>query len=405
MQANFRPQLRQHVQRVRDPGEPHLGYLVDGLRQHPEPVQMPLSEFHWLQWFDGKRTLRDIQAATVRQLGGNALPLERLVDLTRRLDDALLLEGPRWQQHIERPVRDPVCIGCYDGDAEILGQQLEDLFTGPGGPGLPQPPQPDGQLRAALIPHIDYARGGVSYAWGFKEVFERTDASLFVIVGTSHYSRQRFTLTRKDFKTPLGAVPTDQTFIDRLVRHYGDGLFDDELQAHLPEHSIELEVVFLQWFYGRRRPIRIVPLVVGSFHDATLMGHGPAELEDIGRMVEALRRAEAETPDKICYLISGDLAHIGPKFHAGQPPITGKVLAHSRLQDWALLDQLEHVNAKGFFHILAAEQDARAICGFPPAYTVLDAIQPRSGKVLHYDRYVHPKGFESVSYASMGFYR
>ena len=355
MQANFRPQLRQHVQRVRDPGEPHLGYLIDGLRQHPEPIQMPLAEFQWVQWFDGKRTLRDIQTAAVRQLGDNALPLERLFDLTCRLDDALLLEGPRWQQHIERPVREPVCIGCYDGDAEVLGQQLEDFFTGPAGPGLPQPSQRDGQLRAALIPHIDYARGGVSYAWGFKEVFERSDASLFVIVGTSHYSRQHFTLTRKDFKTPLGAVPTDRAFIDRLVRHYGSGLFDDEhFQAHLPEHSIELEVVFLQWFYGRRRPVRIVPLVVGSFHDATLMCQGPAELEDIGRMVEALRRAEAETLEPICYLISGDLAHLGPKFHGGQPPITAKDLAHSRRQDGDLLEQLENADAMGFFNILAA---------------------------------------------------
>ena len=73
-----------------------------------------------------------------------------------------------------------------------------------------------GALRAALVPHIDYARGGATYAWGFKEVAERTDASLFVIVGTSHYSGERFTLTRQHFKTPLGVVPTDQKYIDRL---------------------------------------------------------------------------------------------------------------------------------------------------------------------------------------------
>src|SRR5205814_3982684 len=131
-------------------------------------------------------------------------------------------------------------------EPEALRRQLRRLFTGPRGPGLPEEPKPDGRLRAALLPHIDYRRGGTTYAWGFKEVFERTDASLFVIIGTSHYSSERFTLTRKDFKTPLGIVPTDQEYIDRLVKHYGDGLFDDPL-AHLPEHSIELEVVFLQY--------------------------------------------------------------------------------------------------------------------------------------------------------------
>src|SRR5205085_2116085 len=143
-------------------------------------------------------------------------------------------------------------------------------------------PQPDGRLRAVLLPHIDYQRGGPTFAWGFKEVFEQTDAALFVIVGTSHYSPCRFTLTRKDFRTPFGITRTDQTYIDRLVAHYGDGLFDDEI-AHVPEHSIELEVVFLQYLYEGGRPFRIVPLVVGSFQDCVEASRPPAEAADIGR--------------------------------------------------------------------------------------------------------------------------
>ena len=102
-----------------------------------------------------------------------------------------------------------------------LRRQLMRLFTDPRGPGLPEPRRTNGNLRAALIPHIDYPRGGVTYAWGFKEVVEQTDASLFVIIGTSHYSGHRFTLTRKDFETPLGIAPTDQGYIDRLVKHHG----------------------------------------------------------------------------------------------------------------------------------------------------------------------------------------
>ena len=405
MHPEHRPYLRHHVQRFQDPRDPHHGYLVDALRQQPEPVRLPLQEFLWLQWFDGERTLRDIQSAAMRQIGGYLIPLERFADLTRRLDDALLLDGPRWRQRIDHPVREPVCIGCYDGDPDALTRQIGDLFTRLSGPGLPRPPQPDGRLRAALVPHVDYPRGGVSYAWGFKEVFERTAASLFVIIGTSHYSGHRFTLTRKHFKTPLGVVPTDQDYIDRLVRHYGDGLFDDELQAHLPEHSIELEVVFLQWHYAGRRPIRIVPLVVGSFHDATNLGVAPPVFDDIGRMIEALRRAEAQTKEEICYLISGDLAHIGPKFQRGRQRLAEAELIHSHRQDQALLARLEDADLPGYFDILTAEKDARAICGYPPTYVVLDAFRPRRGKVLHYDRYVHPVGFESVSFASAAFYR
>jgi AmmeMemoRadiSam system protein B len=251
---------------------------------------------------------------------------------------------------------------------------------------------------------MDYARGGVTYAWGYKEVFERTDASLFVIIGTSHCSSHRFTLTRKDFKTPLGIARTDQAYIDRLVKYYGEGLFDDELMAHLPEHSIELEVVFLQYLYENVRPIRIVPLVVGSFQDCVMLGSTPSLRVDIGRMVEALRLAEAETPEPVCYIISGDLAHIGPKF--GDPrPVAEPALGRSREQDQAVLKQAERADPVGFFRVIADEGDARRICGLPPTYTVLEAAQPARGKVLHYDRYVHPRGYESVSFASVAFYR
>jgi AmmeMemoRadiSam system protein B len=405
MVADLRPRIRSHVQRAHDPWDRRHGFLVDGLRQCPEPFKVPVPEFGWLQWFDGKATLRDIQMAAMRQLGGQLVPLERFTNLVQRLDAALLLDGTRWLRHLDHPDREPTCIGCYEGDPMLLRRQVADLFTRPSGPGLPRDRQPDGGLRAALVPHMDYGRGGVVYSWGFKEVFERTNASLFIIIGTSHYSSARFTVTRKNFKTPLGVMPTDQDYIDRLVRHYGDGLFDDQWLAHLPEHSIELEVVLLQWYYNQRRPIRIVPLVVGSFQDSTLTGQTPEDFEDIGRMIEALRRTEEEIKEPICYLISGDLAHLGPKFRAGRPPVDEMERTHSARQDRALLSRLEDADLDGYFGILTQERDARAICGFPPTYTLLRALRPRRGKVLNYGRYDHPAGYESVSFASAAFYR
>src|SRR5205085_8447171 len=209
---------------------------------------------------------------------------------------------PRFRQAIAAPVRPARHVGsCYAADPAALREQLAGYFTQRGGPGLPRSVRPDGSLRVALIPHIDYRWGGVSYAWAFKEIVERTDAALFVIVATSHYSQHRFTLTRKHFQTPLGIVPTDGQFIDRIVHHYGDGLFDDEWLAHLPEHSVELEAVFLRYLYEGRRDVRIVPLVVGSFHDCVLAHQMPMERSDITRMVEALRRAAAETREPICW--------------------------------------------------------------------------------------------------------
>ncbi|MCI0461038.1 MAG: AmmeMemoRadiSam system protein B [Gemmataceae bacterium] len=417
MSAPERPQLRPYLLPVHDSGDPQHVYLIDQLGIAPEPARLPRREFLWLLLFDGQRTLRDIQAEAMRLAGGEIIPIEKFAHLAERLQEALVLDGPRFRAVADAPVREPRCIGCYEGEPEPLRRQLERLFTGPKGPGLPRTPRPAGRLRAALIPHIDYPRGGSTYAWGFKEVFEQTDASLFVIIGTSHcaahpltlgHSGQRasrFTLTRKDFKTPLGIARTDQDYIDRLVRHHGPGLFDDELMAHLPEHSIELEVVFLQYLYEKVRPIRIVPLVVSSFHDCVASGEAPSRQEDVQRMIQALRRAEEETKEPICYIISGDLAHIGRKFTPYAPPLTAPILEHSRAQDQAILRQTEAASALDFFRVIADESDSRNICGLPPTYTVLEAARPGRGKVLHYDQYVHPRGFESVSFASVAFYR
>jgi AmmeMemoRadiSam system protein B len=248
---------------------------------------------------------------------------------------------------------------------------------------------------------MDYARGGVTYGWAFKEVFERTDVSLFVIIATSHYSGERFTLTGKNFKSPLGKVQTDQDYIDRLEGFYGDGLFDDPI-AHLPEHSIELEVVLLQHLYEGRKPFRIVPLLVGSFGDCVGDAVEPRGRDDISAMINALQRVEAELNEPICYIISGDLAHIGPKFN-DPDPVEEPLLSHSYQQDHAILKEAEGANAKGYFEVIAAEGDQRNICGLPPTYITLEAAKPQRGKLLHYGRFVHPEGYESVSFASMAF--
>jgi predicted class III extradiol MEMO1 family dioxygenase len=381
------------------------------------PLRLTLEESNWVELFDGRRGLADMlpRSTGLEQRGP---VLDRLVAFARRLDNNLMLDSRRFRQVVEAPVRPPRCIGCYEGERDALRRQLTELFKNPQGPGLPGAHRPNTSFRGALIPHMDYPRGGTTYAWGFKEVAEQTDARLFVIIGTSHYSQHRFTLTRKDFETPLGIVPTDQEYVDRLVSHYGPGLFDDEWLAHLPEHSIELEVVFLQFLFdggrgpggngaGRlsgKRPLRIVPLVVGSFYDCVTRGLPPVSRPDVARMVEALRRTEAETAEPICYIISGDLAHIGPKFQ-DPVPLDASRLDRSRWQDLAILRHAEAARPAAYFKVIADEADARNICGLSPTYTFLEAVRPSRGELLHYDQYVHPTASESVSFASMAFYR
>jgi predicted class III extradiol MEMO1 family dioxygenase len=105
----------------------------------------------------------------------------------------------------------------------------------------------------------------------------------------------------------------------------------------------------------------------------------------------------------VCYVISGDLAHIGPKFRDKQR-VHPEWLAESRKQDERLLKHLGDADTGGYFRVIAAEEDCRRICGLPPTVLTLEAARPRSGRVLHYQQFVHPQGEESVSFAAAAFY-
>jgi AmmeMemoRadiSam system protein B len=395
-----RPKLRDRLAAERADGSIHL---YDPYRVG-QPVQLSPLALEVVKRLDGTRTLRDVQAELTTITGGTVLPLDTLDGLVTALDSALLLDSPAFAARLGGPVRRPSSIGAYDGEPGRLRAQVDALFTAPGGPGLPgaPAPSPHGRLRAVLVPHMDYTRGNVTYGWGFKELAERTDARLFVIVATSHYSTHRFTLSRQHFETPLGVCATDTAYVDRLAAEYGPGLFDDPL-AHAPEHSIELEVVILQHLFAARGPIRIVPLLCGALADCVDARTEPVGVQDVARMSAALRAAEAAAGEPVCYVVSGDLAHIGPKF-GDRRKAEGPWLTESESQDRAILKAVEAADPAGYFGVIAAEGDARRICGLPPTYLTLTAARPTTGRVLHYQQYVHPKGHESVSFAAAAFY-
>ena len=409
MSVAERPQLRPYLAASRGSRTVAVSSSGTSCVSSARPrLRLSALELQWLQLFDGERTLREIQAEAIRQVDGQIIPLEVFTRLASpALDEAAL---PRQSALTAATSRTP--SAGRRASAPTRRNPTPSAARSSGcsrGRAVPECRGRAGRTRAfercwrrtSTTPAAASATPGPS-----RRSSRSTAASLFVIIGTSHYSRhRRFTPDpQASLKTPLGVVPTDQEYIDRLVKHYGDGLFDDELMAHLPEHSIELEVVFLQYLFEGKRPIRIVPMVVGSFEDAVESGETPSQREDVQQMVEALRAVERETKEPICYVISGDLAHIGPKF-GDYVPVYDEQLQHSREQDQAILRQAVAADPAGYFRVIAEEGDRRRICGLPPTYTVLEALRPGSGQLLHYDQYVHPRGYESVSFASVAFYR
>jgi AmmeMemoRadiSam system protein B len=102
-------------------------------------------------------------------------------------------------------------------------------------------------------------------------------------------------------------------------------------------------------------------------------------------------------------VISGDLAHIGPKFE-DRRKAAGAWLTESRDKDGEILRTLEAADPAAFFRTIAEEKNARRICGLPPTWLTLEVARPKIGRVLHYQQYAHPQGHESVSFAAIAFY-
>jgi len=372
-------------------------------------LQVPQSLGLVLQFFDGERTTMEI-AEFVRTEHEVAINPAFIEELAAELDHAILLDGPSYEAARRRAidefratgVRPEKCLGVYSPDPKTLRDQLCAIFEHPNGAGLPTEIGKTDDLRAVFVPHIDYRRGGPSFGFGFRDLAERSQAETFIIVATSHYSPERFTLTRNHFSTPLGIVQTDCDYVDALAEAYGvEDAYRDEL-AHRPEHSIELEVVLLQYLLGDRRPFKIVPLLVGPFQDAVDEEKSPTSFPDVARMIDALQSVERSQGKRVCYVVSGDLAHIGPKF-GDDWEIDEEIADWNRTEDEQLLVEFSSAQPERLSTFINLERDERRICGFPPGFTTLAAANPSRGKTLFHDQFVDPNGNEIVSFASVAF--
>jgi AmmeMemoRadiSam system protein B len=151
------------------------------------------------------------------------------------------------------------------------------------------------------------------------------------------------------------------------------------------------------------QPFRIVPVLVGSFHEAVATGTSPMALEPIGQFIEALRETLDEQPGGVCLVGSADLAHVGPQF--GDPaPLDQSDWDRVRRDDLALMEHVVAADAEGFFQEIVAQGDRNRICGLPPNYTLLAALEDGvEGRLLDYGQW--PSAHGTVTFASLDFRR
>jgi len=366
-------------------GRPAL-LLLDPLRLAEESVVLPRQLAPVLALCDGTRDVGGLRSALALRFGLR-VGIDVLEQLVTALDRALLLENEGFTRAHERalqayrtaPFRPPLLAGhSYPAKPDALHCQL-DAYAG----AAEDISRDQFEGRGLISPHIDYERGGTVYARVWKGMTERTQqAERVVLLGTDHYGPNgRLTLTRQDYATPFGSLPTAQTVVDQLARVLGEeDAFDGELY-HRNEHSIELAAVWLHHVRAGR-PCELVPILCGSFADFVQGPQDPQEDPGIGAAADLL--AQELTAGQTLIVAAADLAHVGPAF--GGEPLGRLQQARLRALDEELIAQMCAGDAAGFFAAIRRVGDRHNVCGLPPIYLTLRALSPTEGQSLAYEQ-------------------
>lgn len=380
--------------------------LSDPYNVAESPIVINYEFYMLLMNFDGIKTTEDFQKELETELD---LPvdMEKIMEEINKLDEMFFLDSENYRKRnkelysefINNPVRPPVCAGfSYSSDKEKLSAELDNLFS------KSDIEQTTGHADSVIIPHIDFRVGEnalKTYAAAYHAI-RNTEADLFVILGTSHYSaNDYFMLSEKDFQTPLGITETDREVIAELKQKSKDNFTIDEF-AHKPEHSIEFQVLLLQHYFKDRK-FKILPILLGSLFEDIQFNSKPEEKSKYKNFVENLNEILIEKGRIPVFISSVDFGHIGRKF--GDDFDAHPLLDELNKEDNKLIKSLEEINKDGFFGKISQDLDKWRICGTAPIYAMLSLNNFAKGELLNYSQWDETEANSAVSFASMAFYK
>ncbi len=239
---------------------------------------------------------------------------------------------------LAQDVRAPVWAGAfYDQDGRRLAAQI-DAYLG----NVKDLQVPADKVRALICPHAGYVYSGQTAAYAYRLV-QAQPYETAVIIGVSHrYALDGCSIYLKGgFATPLGVAQVDESMAARIAEASG---FSFVPEAHAEEHSVEVQVPFIQ----RALPgAKIVPIVMGY----------PSR-----RHVNALAEGLAAVcgNDKVLIIASTDLSHYLTKKNANSV-------------DGQTISLIRNLNANTLLNKCARAENI--MCGGAGVAAVLMALQ------------------------------
>ena len=254
-------------------------------------------------------------------------------------------------------------------------------------------PLPD-KIVAGIVPHAGWVFSGDLAGMVFSAIkHANIQVDTFVIFGASHrYVGGRAVAYGSGYwQTPIGQTEIDEDLAKKIV---ATGFATDDKTIHAQEHSIEVQVPFIQYLFPAAK---IVPIIVPPVNIASDLG------DEVGSIIAD------ETDKKIVCIASTDLTHYGPKY-GFYPQGTGSeaIKWAKDVNDMAFIDLALKMKADKL--LLSAEENASA-CG-PGAAAAAVAAAKRlgrtEGKLLAHthscevmEEKYHQSSTESVGYAAI----
>jgi AmmeMemoRadiSam system protein B len=406
------PRLRADLDIMPSPVREQPGLIVrDPFRFSEVTLLIPPLLARCLGCFDGEQDEGDLGAAIAR-LSGQVAVGDAARRLIASLHEAGFLEDDRFAELRGAREREFAALGArasahagsgYPSEIPALNETLRGYFDGTSAKAQAKPSarsssKAHNRLLGIAAPHVSPEGGSASYAAAYRaleraakptkrETKGEGDDRIFVVLGTSHYGEpDRFGLTRKPFATPFGTAPTETALVDALCKAAGASVTVEDY-CHAVEHSIEFQVVFLQYLFGPR--VRILPILCGAFSAGADAGSLPESSDGVARFIGALGALAARKERELCFVLGVDFAHVGRRYgdarsaRAYQGP-----LATVAERDDARVDRIAAGDAEGFWNLLMERgDDDLKWCGSSPIYTFLRAVPHARAHRLAYEQW------------------
>ncbi len=252
-------------------------------------------------------------------------------------------------------VREPAVAGqFYDSNPESLRQQIEQMLAGGGSAAA----ESGKYVQAAIVPHAGYVYSGKTAAKTLKAAGGFKYKRALVISPSHSFPFKGLALSSYDaYKTPLGLIPVDKEMTKEILGKKCRWINEKD-EVHVPEHSLEVELPFLQVLFPK---LPIVPIICG---------HVDLEIAaDASNVLFPFMNSET------LWVISSDFTHFGK--HFGYRPFTDDIPDKLRELDGGAVERIINLDCRGFSDYV--EETGATICGANPIKVLLKTIEKASG--------------------------